>query len=42
MSAAAEPSGRRPRRLTWGRIGVYAFLLASAAFDPHALWEPEA
>jgi glucose/mannose transport system permease protein len=38
MSAAAEPSGRRPRRLTWGRIGVYAFLLASAAFFLLPLW----
>ena len=35
---AAEPSGRRPRHLTWGRIGVYAFLLASAAFFLLPLW----
>jgi glucose/mannose transport system permease protein len=35
---AAEPSGRRPRRLTWGRIGVYGFLLASAAFFLLPLW----
>jgi glucose/mannose transport system permease protein len=35
---AAEPSGRRPRRLTWGRIGVYAFLLFSAAFFLLPLW----
>ncbi len=36
--SAAEPSGRRPRRLTWGRIGVYAFLLGSAAFFLLPLW----
>jgi glucose/mannose transport system permease protein len=35
---AAAPSGRRPRHLTWGRIGVYAFLLASAAFFLLPLW----
>ena len=34
----AEPSGRRPRHLTWGRIGVYAFLLFSAAFFLLPLW----
>jgi glucose/mannose transport system permease protein len=33
-----EPSGRRPWHLTWGRIGVYAFLLASAAFFLLPLW----
>ena len=35
---AAEPSGRRPRYLTWGRIGVYSFLLFSAAFFLLPLW----
>jgi ABC-type glycerol-3-phosphate transport system permease component len=35
---AAEPSGRRPRHLTWGRVGVYAFLLCSAAFFLLPLW----
>jgi glucose/mannose transport system permease protein len=35
---AAEPSGRRPRHLTWGRIGVYAFLLTSALFFLLPLW----
>jgi glucose/mannose transport system permease protein len=35
---AAEPSGRRPRHLTWGRIGVYSFLLFSAAFFLLPLW----
>jgi glucose/mannose transport system permease protein len=34
----AEPSGRRPRHLTWGRIGVYAFLLTSALFFLLPLW----
>ena len=27
-----EPSGRRPRRITVGRIGIYAFLLSAALF----------
>jgi glucose/mannose transport system permease protein len=35
---AAGPSGRRPRHLTWGRIGAYAFLLGSAAFFLLPLW----
>ena len=35
---AAEPSGRRPRHLTWGRIGVYAFLVISALFFLLPLW----
>jgi glucose/mannose transport system permease protein len=35
---SAGPSGRRPRHLTWGRIGVYAFLLVSAAFFLLPLW----
>ena len=30
--SAAEPRGRRPRRLTVGRIGVYAFLITAALF----------
>lgn len=34
----AEPSGRRPRHLTWGRTGVYAFLLTSALFFLLPLW----
>jgi glucose/mannose transport system permease protein len=32
MAAAAMPMGRRPSHLTWGRVGVYAFLLGAAAF----------
>ena len=35
---AAGPSGRRPRHVTWGRIGVYAFLLGAAAFFLLPLW----
>ena len=35
---AAEPAGRRPRHLTWGRIGVYAFLVTSALFFLLPLW----
>ena len=34
----ARPAGRRPRHLTWGRIGVYAFLLGSALFFLLPLW----
>jgi glucose/mannose transport system permease protein len=36
--SAAEPQGRRPRRLTIGRIGVYAFLATSALFFLLPLW----
>ncbi|HEY0421075.1 MAG TPA: carbohydrate ABC transporter permease [Acetobacteraceae bacterium] len=32
MSAAANPQGRRPQRLTPGRIGLYAFLVITALF----------
>jgi glucose/mannose transport system permease protein len=32
MTADAMPMGRRPSHLTWGRAGVYAFLLGAAAF----------
>ena len=35
---AAEPRGRRPRRLTVGRIGVYAFLITAALFFLLPLW----
>jgi glucose/mannose transport system permease protein len=38
MSAAVEPSGRRPRHLGWGRIGIYAFLITSALFFLLPLW----
>jgi glucose/mannose transport system permease protein len=31
-SAALQPSGARPRRLTPGRIGIYAFLVVTALF----------
>jgi glucose/mannose transport system permease protein len=36
--SAAGPAGRRPRHVTWGRIGVYAFLLMSALFFLLPLW----
>ena len=35
---AAEPQGRRPRRLTVARIGVYAFLVSAALFFLLPLW----
>ena len=35
---AAEPQGRRPRRLTAGRIGVYVFLATAALFFLLPLW----
>jgi glucose/mannose transport system permease protein len=34
----AEPQGRRPRRLTIGRVGLYAFLLTAALFFLLPLW----
>ena len=33
-----EPSGKRPKGLTIGRVGVYAFLLGAAAFFLIPLW----
>ena len=38
MSAAVQPQGRRPQRLTVGRIGVYAFLVTAALFFMLPLW----
>ena len=38
MTAAVQPQGRRPRRLTAGRIGVYAFLITAALFFLLPLW----
>ena len=38
MNALGQPQGRRPRRLTVGRIGVYAFLITSALFFLLPLW----
>jgi glucose/mannose transport system permease protein len=35
---AVEPQGRRPRHLTIGRIGVYAFLVTAALFFLLPLW----
>ena len=35
---AVVPQGRRPRRLTVGRIGVYAFLVTAALFFMIPLW----
>ncbi len=32
MTAMAQPNGRRPKRLSAGRIGLYAFLVISALF----------
>jgi glucose/mannose transport system permease protein len=32
MSAAVNPSGRRPRRVSPGRVGLYAFLIVASAF----------
>jgi len=34
----AEPQGRRPRRLTIGRVGLYAFLITAALFFLLPLW----
>ncbi|MBV1703569.1 MAG: carbohydrate ABC transporter permease [Hyphomicrobiales bacterium] len=38
MSAAAEPAGPRPRRLTLSRVGVYVFLVGASAFFLLPLW----
>jgi glucose/mannose transport system permease protein len=35
---ASEPQGRRPRHLTAGRIGIYAFLITAALFFMLPLW----
>ncbi|WP_211115615.1 carbohydrate ABC transporter permease [Arenibaculum pallidiluteum] len=35
---STEPQGRRPRRITAGRIGLYAFLLTAALFFLLPLW----
>ena len=37
-AARAEPQGLRPRRLTVGRVGLYAFLLTAALFFLLPLW----
>ncbi|MBJ6127826.1 carbohydrate ABC transporter permease [Microvirga splendida] len=36
--SAAVPQGRRPRHLTVGRLGVYAFLVTAALFFMLPLW----
>jgi glucose/mannose transport system permease protein len=36
--STAQPQGRRPRRLTVGRIGIYAFLITAALFFLLPLW----
>ena len=36
--AAAGPQGRRPKRLTAARVGVYAFLVSAALFFLLPLW----
>jgi len=37
-NGGVEPAGRRPRRLTTGRIGIYAFLVIAALFFLIPLW----
>ena len=36
--SAVQPEGRRPRHLTAGRIGIYAFLITAALFFLLPLW----
>ena len=38
LAPGREAAGRRPKRLTAGRVGVYAFLLSSALFFLLPLW----
>ncbi|MEZ5930967.1 MAG: carbohydrate ABC transporter permease [Alphaproteobacteria bacterium] len=33
-----SPSGRRPKHVTWGRIGLYAFMISVALFFLLPLW----
>jgi len=33
-----DPSGRRPRHVTWGRIGLYVFMISVALFFLLPLW----
>ncbi|NJO37443.1 MAG: carbohydrate ABC transporter permease [Rhizobiales bacterium] len=33
-----SPAGRRPRHVTWGRIGLYAFMISVALFFLLPLW----
>ena len=37
-ASTLSPSGRRPRSLTWGRIGLYAFMIGAAFFFLLPLW----
>ena len=37
-ASAMNPSGHRPRHLTWGRIGLYAFMISVALFFLLPLW----
>ena len=36
--SGGRAGGRRPRHVTWGRVGVYAFLVFSALFFLLPLW----
>jgi glucose/mannose transport system permease protein len=38
MNAAVFPTGRRPKHVTWGRIGLYAFMISVALFFLLPLW----
>jgi glucose/mannose transport system permease protein len=38
QTTRVEPQGRRPRRLTAGRVGLYAFLITAALFFLLPLW----
>lgn len=37
-ATAHMPTGRRPKHLTWGRIGLYAFMIVAALFFLLPLW----
>jgi glucose/mannose transport system permease protein len=36
--ALPAPAGRRPRHVTWGRVGLYAFMISVALFFLLPLW----
>ncbi|MCB9946071.1 MAG: carbohydrate ABC transporter permease [Geminicoccaceae bacterium] len=38
MTEFTGPSGRRPARFSWGRVGVYTFLIGAALFFLLPLW----
>jgi len=38
VALTRTPPGRRPRHITWGRVGLYAFMISVALFFLLPLW----